>query len=126
MVYYYFNTIRILLIVPKFTNEEIFETMTEDLIAETDDINKVLNYRMENYKSTAILFNAFSKKQNDNSVNIEEIICLDDVKCKWVLNSEYNMISDGIDVAINAMVQQTQNTYNDYRSIREKSNQTQY
>jgi hypothetical protein len=125
MVYYYFNTIRVLLIVPKFTNEEIFETMTEDLIKETDNINKVLNYRMENYKSTAILFNAFSKKQSDTTVNIEEIICEDDVKCKWVLNSDsYNMVTDGIDVAINAMVQQTQNTYNDYKSI--KLNTTQY
>ena len=125
MVYYYFNTIRVLLIVPKFTNEEIFETMTEDLIKETDNINKVLNYRMENYKSTAILFNAFSKKQSDTTVNIEEIICENDVKCKWVLNSDsYNMVTDGIDVAINAMVQQTQNTYNDYKSI--KLNTTQY
>ena len=125
MVYYYFNTLRILLVVPKFTNEVIFRTMTEDLIKETNNINNVLNYRMENYASTSILFDAFSKKQNDENANIEEIICLTDVKCKWVLNSEYNMISDGIDVAINAMVQQTQNTYNDYISIREKSTQTQ-
>ena len=124
MVYYYFNTIRVLLIVPKFTNEEIFHTMTKDLIKETDNINNVLNYRMENYKSTAILFNAFSKKQSDTSVNIEQIICLDDVRCKWVLNSEsYNMVADGIDVAINAMVQQTQNTYNDYTSIKDKYTQ---
>ena len=123
MVYYYFNTIRVLLIVPDFTNEEIFSTMTNDLIKETNNINNVLNYRMKNYQSTSILFDAFSKKQSDTSVNIEEIICLDDVKCKWVLNSpSYNMISDGIDVAINAMVQQTQNTYNDYLSI--KSNKT--
>ena len=77
---------------------------------------------MKNYQSTSILFDAFSKKQSDTSVNIEEIICLDDVKCKWVLNSpSYNMISDGIDVAINAMVQQTQNTYNDYLSIKNKT-----
>ena len=89
MVYYYFNTIRVLLIVPNFTNEEIFETMTEDLIKETNNINQVLNYRMADYKSTAILFNAFSKKQDDTSVNIEEIICLDDVKCKWVVTMIY-------------------------------------
>ena len=118
MVFYYFNTIRVLLIVPKFTNEEIFKTMTEDLIAETESINKVLNYRMADYKSTALLFEAFSKKQSDTSVNIEDIICLDDEKCKWVVNSDiYNMIIDGVDVAINAMVQQTQNTYSDYDSI---------
>ena len=126
MVYYYFNTIRVLLIVPKFSNEGIFDTMTTDLIKETDNINKVLNYRMKNYKSTAILFNAFSKKQSDTTVNIEEIICLDDVKCKWVLNNnKFNMVTDGIDVAINAMVQQTQNTYNDYKSIKENSTQEQ-
>ena len=126
MVYYYFNTIRVLLVVPKFTNEEIFDTMTDDLIKETDSINQVLNYRMKNYKSTSILFNAFSKKQSDTTVDIEEIICLDDVKCKWVLNNPtYNMLSDGIDVAINAMVQQTQNTYYDYRSIKENSTQKQ-
>ena len=126
MVYYYFNTIRILLIVPKFSNEEIFGSMTDDLIEETDNINNVLNYRMKNYQSTSILFNSFSKKQSDTSVNIEEIICLDDPKCKWVLNDPtFNMLSDGIDVAINAMVQQTQNTYNDYVSIKNKSTQEQ-
>ena len=124
MVYYYFNTIRVLLIVPNFTNEDIFKTMTNDLIEENDNINKVLNYRMVDYKSTAILFEAFSKKQGDSSINIEEIICLDDVKCKWVVNNDlYNMIIDGVDVAINAMVQQTQNTYNDYASILEKKTQ---
>ena len=126
MVYYYFNTIRILLIVPKFTNEVIFDTMTQDLIKETNNINIVLNYRMKNYQSTSILFNAFSKKQSDTTVNIEEIICLGDEKCKWVLNNPtFNMISDGIDVAINAMVQQTQNTYNDYISIKENKTQEQ-
>ena len=126
MVYYYFNTLRILLIVPKFTKDTIFEDMTENLIEETNNINKVLNYRMENYASTSILFDAFSKKQNEKNINIEEIICLDDVKCKWVLNNEaYNMITDGIDVAINAMVQQTQNIYNDYKSIKENSTQSQ-
>jgi hypothetical protein len=126
MVYYYFNTLRVLLVVPKFTNEEIFNTMTNDLIKETDNINLVLNYRMKNYQSTSILFNAFSKKQSDTTVNIEEIICLDDAKCKWVLNNpEFNMVTDGIDVAINAMVQQTQNTYNDYISIKSKSTQEQ-
>ena len=35
------------------------------------------------------------------------------------------MVADGIDVAINAMVQQTQNTYNDYTSIKQKSTQEQ-
>ena len=124
MVYYYFNTIRVLLIIPKFTTEAIFDTMTNDLIKENDNINNVLNYRMADYKSTATLFNAFSKKQGDTSVNIQQIICLDEPKCIWVLNSkEYNMLTDGVDVAINAMVQQTQNTYNDYKAIKEKSTQ---
>ena len=124
MVYYYFNTIRVLLIIPKFTTEKIFDTMTNDLIKENNNINNVLNYRMADYKSTAILFNAFSKKQGDTSVNIQQIICLDDPKCIWVLNSNaYNMLTDGVDVAINAMVQQTQNTYNDYKAIKENSTQ---
>jgi len=124
MVYYYFNTIRVLLIIPKFTSEAIFDTMTNDLIKENNNINNVLNYRMADYKSTAILFNAFSKKQGDTSVDIQQIICLDDPKCIWVLNSnEYNMLTDGVDVAINAMVQQTQNTYNDYKAIKENSTQ---
>ena len=59
---------------------------------------------------------AFTRSQNDTSItNIEEIICLDDEKCHNVLHDKtYNMLSDGIDVAINAMVQETQNLYNDY------------
>ena len=116
MVYYYFNTLRVLLVIPSFTNENIFLTMTNDLIEETNNINNVLNYRMKNYASTNILFNAFTRSQNDTSItNIQEIICEDDQKCHNVLNDNiYNMLSDGIDVAINAMVQETQNLYNDY------------
>ena len=116
MVYYYFNTLRVLLVVPTFTDEKIFHTMTDDLIEETNNINNVLNYRMKNYASTSILFNAFTRSQNDTSItNIQEIICEDDLKCHNVLNDKtYNMLSDGIDVAINAMVQETQNLYNDY------------
>ena len=116
MVYYYFNTLRVLLVVPSFTDKNIFITMQEDLIEETNNINNVLNYRMKNYASTSILFNAFTRSQNDTSItNIQEIICLDDLKCHNVLNDNtYNMLTDGIDVAINAIVQETQNLYNDY------------
>ena len=123
MVYYYFNTLRVLLVIPSFTNQKIFETMTEDLIAETNNINNVLNYRMKNYASTYILFNAFTRSQNDTSItNIQQIICQDDLKCHNVLNDKtYNMVSDGIDVAINAMVQETQNLYNDYNKTNIKN-----
>ena len=116
MVYYYFNTLRVLLVIPSFTSEKIFTTMTNDLIEETNSINNVLNYRMKNYASTSRLFNAFTRSQNDTSItNIQQIICEDDEKCHNVLNDKtYNMLSDGIDVAINAMVQETQNIYNDY------------
>ena len=38
-----------------------------------------------------------------------------------VSNTEFNMIADGIDVAINAIVQETQNIYNDYKNNVRKS-----
>ena len=120
MVYYYFNTLRVLLVIPDFTDETIFETMTNDLIDETNNINNVLNYRMKNYASTNVLFTAFTRSQNDTRItNIQEIICQDDYKCNRVLSDKtYNMVSDGIDVAINAMVQETQNIYRDYSKKR--------
>ena len=37
---------------------------------------------------------------------------------------EYNMIKDGIDVAINAIVQETQNIYNDFNKIQRELNGT--
>jgi len=116
MVYYYFNTLRVLLVVPDFTDENIFKTMEEDLIEETNSINDVLNYRMKNYDSTNKLFNAFTRGQNDTSItNITAIICEDNRLCNMVVsNKEFNMIADGIDVAINAIVQETQNIYSDY------------
>ena len=120
MVYYYFNTLRVLLVVPKFTNELIFDSMETDLIEETNNINDVLNYRMKNYESTNILFTAFTRSQNDTSItNITAIICEGNVLCdKVASNAEFNMIADGIDVAINAIVQETQNIYNDYKKIK--------
>ena len=120
MVYYYFNTLRVLLVVPSFTNELIFDSMEADLIKETNNINDVLNYRMKNYESTNILFTAFTRSQNDTSItNITAIICEGNVLCdKVASNAEFNMIADGIDVAINAIVQETQNIYNDYKKIK--------
>ena len=120
MVYYYFNTLRVLLIVPGFTDEKIFDSMEADLIEETNNINDVLNYRMKNYESTNILFTAFTRSQNDTSItNITAIICEGNVLCdKVVSNAEFNMIADGIDVSINAIVQETQNIYNDYKKIK--------
>ena len=125
MVYYYFNTLRVLLVVPDFTNEEIFDTMEADLIEETNSINDVLNYRMKNYESTYHLFNAFTRGQNDTSItNITAIICQNDRLCNMVVsNNEFNMIADGIDVSINAIVQETQNIYNDYkRNVKANNN----
>ena len=126
MVYYYFNTLRILLVAPTFTNEKIFDSMEADLIKETDNINKVLNNRMKNYASTNILFNAFTRSQEDTSItNISAIICEKSNLCDRVLSSvEYNMIKDGIDVAINAIVQETQNIYNDFDKIQTELNGT--
>ena len=120
MVYYYFNTLRVLLVVPDFTDENIFDTMEKDLIDETNNINDVLNYRMKNYESTNILFAAFTRSQNDTSItNISAIICEDNELCNSVVaNKEFNMIADGIDVSINAIVQETQNIYNDYKKIK--------
>ena len=124
MVYYYFNTLRVLLVVPDFTDETIFDTMEADLIAETNNINDVLNYRMKNYESTYHLFNAFTRGQNDTSItNITAIICQDDPLCNMVVsNNEFNMIADGIDVSINAIVQETQNIYSDYKKNVKESN----
>jgi len=122
MVYYYFNTLRVLLIVPDFTDQNIFDTMEKDLIDETNNINDVLNYRMKNYESTNILFTAFTKSQNDTrETDISAIICEDNQLCNDVVrNAQFNMIADGIDVAINAIVQETQNIYNDYQGIEKK------
>jgi hypothetical protein len=124
MVYYYFNTLRVLLVAPDFTDENIFDTMEDDLIAETNNINDVLNYRMKNYDSTNILFTAFTRGQNDTSItNITAIICENNRLCNMVVeNKEFNMIADGIDVAINAIVQETQNIYNDYNTNVKKPN----
>ena len=116
MIYYYFNTLKALLVVLSFTDENIFEAMINDLIEETNNINNVLNYRMKNYASTKVLFTTFTRSQNDTSItNIQETIYQDDIKCHNVLNDKtYNMLSDGIDGAINTIVQEKQNLYNDY------------
>ena len=120
MVYYYFNTLRVLLVVPDFTDEKIFDSMQDDLIEETNDINDVLNYRMKNYESTNILFNAFTRNQNNTKeTDISAIICEDNTLCNQVVrNAKFNMITDGIDVAINAIVQETQNIHNDYTNLK--------
>jgi len=52
-----------------------------------------------------------SRSQNGTSIiNMQQIICEEDCKYNRVLSDKtYNIFSDGTDVAINAMVQETQN-----------------
>lgn len=54
MVYYYFNTLKALIIIPSFIAQTIFETMINDFIEEKNLINKAFNYRIKKYATTYI------------------------------------------------------------------------
>jgi hypothetical protein len=59
IVYYYFSSLRILLLVPKFGDESIFKDMKNVVNKQNLKINEVLKYNIINYKYCQKAFEIF-------------------------------------------------------------------
>jgi len=124
MLFYYFNTMKTLLIFPednrKTKLEEEFENMNEYYANENNKYNNILQSNIGRYPQIQKFFILLQDNKNDPTETIKEEICSNILHCKMYLDSAYNIFTSGIDFAFRTGMTQISNYYNDYKEISNK------
>ena len=124
IVYYYFSSLRILLLVPKFGDESIFKDMKNVVNKQNLKINEVLKYNIINYKYCQKAFKYFQSSKSEMEEYFIENGCKDDIKCLEVYNSTYNFYVNGLTTTLDSILLYTENLFNDYVKISHQMNDT--
>ena len=126
-MYYYFNSLRTLLVFPDFGNETIFDTMNANMADRLKKMNVVLDFKLNKYPAVGNYYwiTGTNMKKPRPSPSYINITCYDDEKCREIINNKkYDVLSEGLKMAVTSMYQQIINIYDDYKkekyNIREK------
>ena len=124
-VYYYFNTLRCLMIFPdgekKTEFENIMENMNKYSDEENEKLNKIFSYNIKDYPEVNKLFKAIKYSQNNSTDVIKNAICKDQHEnCGLYLDSEYNIFKSGLDFTFKTTMTQINNIYKDYKNLGNK------
>ena len=117
-MYYYFNSLRILLVFPEFGNETILETMNANMADRLKKMNIVLGFKLVKYPSVEYYYRITetNMKKPIPSPEYIDLTCYDDQKCRKIINNpKYEILSEGLKMAVNSMYQQIINIYEDYK-----------
>jgi hypothetical protein len=121
LVYYYFNSIKILLLVPKFGEPSIFKDMKKVVNEQALQISEVLKYNIINYKNCQEAFNYFQRSKSEMEDYFIKNGCEDDEICIKVFNSTYNLYLNGLTTTLDAVLLYTENLFNDYSKLNESN-----
>ena len=126
-MYYYFNSLRTLLVFPEFGNETIFETMNENMADRLKKMNIVLDFKLVKYPAVGHYYwvtgtNMQKPRPSPEYINIT---CYEDKKCREIINNKkYDVLSEGLKMAVTSMYQQIINIYDDYKKEKFNINST--
>ena len=113
-IYYYFNSMKVLLIVPEFGDETIFKKMIDVVNEEKLEINKVLKYNIINYQHCQNTLNNLQKDNKELKDYFINDVCRTNEKCKDIFDSDYNLFLNGYTTTMDSILLYTENFYNDY------------
>ena len=113
-VFYYWNSIKILLLVPSFGDQSVFQKMIDTVNGQKLEINKVLKYNIINYKNCQHTFQNLQKDQEDIMDYFLNDVCRTNEKCKQIYASDYNLFKNGYTTTMDSILLYTENFYNDY------------
>ena len=117
-MYYYFNSLRTLLVFPEFGNETILEAMNANMAERLKRMNIVLDFKLVKYPSVEYYYwvSGTNMKKSRPSPEYIELTCHEDQKCREIINNtKYNLLSEGLKMGITSMYQQIINIYDDYK-----------
>ena len=126
-MYYYFNSLRTLLVFPDFGDETIFETMNANMADRLKKMNVVLDFKLVKYPAVGYYYwvTGTNMKKPRPSPEYINITCYDDQKCREIINNKkYDVLSEGLKMAVTSMYQQIINIYDDYRKEKVNINST--
>ena len=122
LIFYYFNSLRLLIIIPQFGDEKIFQTMGERAQNIDEKMNNFINFKMTRYTNVC---NFYSHILEKNHEEIVKTICENDLKCNEIMESKrYNLFSQGLKIAVPSTVSQISNIYKDYEKSKSIINDT--
>ena len=121
--YYYYNSLRVLLISKNNGQENVFENYSLILDNIKKNNQEILNYRIKSFKKTYELYSLLKVPWNNTS--IKEKVCGSNLKCLYILEKEQEskLVTDGLIIALDAIFQKILNTFNDYIYAKNYTNQ---
>ena len=126
ILFYFFNHLRTLFIFPEGDRKKYFsaslDMMTSLYDSQTKIFNDILLSEINNYNEIKNLFNIITDNRNNLSEYLKENICGDITGCRNYLDSEFNIFSSGIDLALKTCINQINNIYMDYKNLKNKTN----
>ena len=125
-VYYYFNILRILLILPnderKKKFENILENMNEFYNKENNKFNEILSKSINNYPETYRIINIIKYSDSNLSDIIKDNICQEEKICNLYIDSSPNIFNSGIEFGFRSNIIQINNFYIDYKKLIDNTN----
>ena len=122
ILYYFFNTIRTLLIFPKDERKEKLEFIMKAFDSYYEEENNkfisVLNSNMGTYKKIQEYFNIIMESKNNSTEIIKEKICPDRPQCSSYLSSDKNVFDSGVDLAFKTCINYVKNIFLDYSNLK--------
>ena len=126
-IYYYYNTLRILIVLPdnstsKITFSNSMEKINEIYELENKEYIDLLSSNIGDYKEVNKLFNIYKEISEDKFDEIKQIICNKLDFCEIFMESNKNLLSSGIDFAFKIIITEISNLFMDYKKIKNKEN----
>ena len=125
ILFYFYNHLRTLFIFPEVDNKKYFsaslDMMTTLYDSQTKIFNGILLSQINNYHEIKDLFNIITDNRNNLTEYLKENICGDIKGCRNYLDSEYNIFSSGIDLALKTCITQINNIYMDYKNLKNRT-----
>ena len=127
IIYYYFNTLRILMFLPDNSKSKLIftnamETINERFEMENKKYISLLSSNIKEYKEVNKLFNILKGTKDDKYDEINKIICHKEILCEIFLQSDKNFLYSGVDFSLKAIITEISKMYMDYKKIKNKDN----
>ena len=127
IIYYYFNTLRILMVLPNNNSSKLMysnsmETINQYFEQENEKYIDILTSNIKDYNEVNKLFNVLKETKEDNLDEIKQKICYQKDLCQMFLATNSNFLHSGVDFAFKTIIAEIYNIYMDYKKLTNKEN----
>jgi hypothetical protein len=123
--YYYFNTLRTLLIFPDDNRKKKFENIMEGMGEYYEIQNKefldTLSKNKNTFTELISFFNMLMENEYNSTDTIIDKICSEDTNCLKDLEMTKNIFESGIDFVYKACINKIYNIFSDYQKLNNKT-----